>query len=354
MPSSNIVIIGSGVIGLTIAHALSDDPSLRITIIARDLPDDFDNQAWASPWAGANWSPMESYNERIYNWELHTFNKFWDMIPSGLVMRLPTRIYVSEVDGAPFDLWWKDIVRNFHILPSESLPPDANKGLAYDTYSVNPMFYLPWLKSELIARGVEFIRKHVASLEDAAAYTDLGGVIINATALGAKSLIGVEDTQVFPIKGQGIIVECPTLKEHVAFFNPKDPSYGTVYVIPRPGDGTAILGGTFLSDVWDTSTDFSVANSIFAQCAALAPVLNTAESRIISHRVGLRPSRRGGPRVEAEWVDLPLKGDHIPHRLPLIERKQLVIHAYGLGAAGYQRSWGVAEEVSKILNEHRS
>jgi glycine/D-amino acid oxidase-like deaminating enzyme len=51
MLSPNIVIIGSGVIGLTIAHVLSDDPSLRVRVIARDLPDDLDSQAWASPWA---------------------------------------------------------------------------------------------------------------------------------------------------------------------------------------------------------------------------------------------------------------------------------------------------------------
>lgn len=59
MATTNVVIIGSGVIGLTIAHVLSQDPSYRITIVARDFPDDMDSQAWASPWAvSALWSSL--------------------------------------------------------------------------------------------------------------------------------------------------------------------------------------------------------------------------------------------------------------------------------------------------------
>lgn len=49
-----ILIIGSGVIGLTIAHVLSEKPErYSITVVARDLPDDLDSQQWSSPWAGA-------------------------------------------------------------------------------------------------------------------------------------------------------------------------------------------------------------------------------------------------------------------------------------------------------------
>lgn len=53
-PQRKILIIGSGVIGLTIAHVLSEKPKeYSITIIARDLPEDLDSQQWSSPWAGA-------------------------------------------------------------------------------------------------------------------------------------------------------------------------------------------------------------------------------------------------------------------------------------------------------------
>ncbi|THH31936.1 hypothetical protein EUX98_g2244 [Antrodiella citrinella] len=66
----HVVIVGAGVIGLTIAHVLSTryPDALKITIVARDMPDDFTSQAFASPWAGANWSPF-GYEEKSYNRE---------------------------------------------------------------------------------------------------------------------------------------------------------------------------------------------------------------------------------------------------------------------------------------------
>jgi len=219
------------------------------------------------------------------------------------------------------------------------VPPNYKSGVAFSTVSVNPEFYLPWLKSELDARGVTFDRRHIGSLEEAATY---GDVVINATALGAKSLMGVEDLDVYPIRGQAIIVRCPGLRSFFSARDSKIPPGQATYIISRPGDGTTILGGTFLENVWDTSTDYLMAKNIFARCAELAPVLNSPETQIISHRVGLRPSRRGGARVEAQWIDLPLTKNFVP-------RRKLVIHAYGLGSAGYQRSWGVAEEVARIL-----
>jgi D-amino-acid oxidase len=75
--SQTVVIIGAGVIGLTIAHILSSDPSnaYKVTIIARDMPDDVDSQGWASPWAGATWYqlPMAGgMDERVKKWETLT------------------------------------------------------------------------------------------------------------------------------------------------------------------------------------------------------------------------------------------------------------------------------------------
>jgi D-amino-acid oxidase len=71
-----VVVIGAGVIGLTISHILSSDPSnaYKIIIIARDMPEDLDSQGWSSPWAGANWyqMPMGGLDERIKNWETMT------------------------------------------------------------------------------------------------------------------------------------------------------------------------------------------------------------------------------------------------------------------------------------------
>jgi glycine/D-amino acid oxidase-like deaminating enzyme len=96
----SLVVLGAGVLGLTIAYlaALADDVSFNIKVIARDLPEDTDSQAWASPYAGANWSPMElgGRDERVRKWEEKTFNKLWDMIPTGLVKLLHTKVYSAQ------------------------------------------------------------------------------------------------------------------------------------------------------------------------------------------------------------------------------------------------------------------
>jgi D-amino-acid oxidase len=46
MPS--VTILGAGVFGLSIAHALPR--GWDITLVARDMPGDGDSLAWASPW----------------------------------------------------------------------------------------------------------------------------------------------------------------------------------------------------------------------------------------------------------------------------------------------------------------
>jgi glycine/D-amino acid oxidase-like deaminating enzyme len=49
----SLVVLGAGVVGLTIAYlaASAEDVPFKILVIARDLPEDMDSQAWASPYA---------------------------------------------------------------------------------------------------------------------------------------------------------------------------------------------------------------------------------------------------------------------------------------------------------------
>jgi D-amino-acid oxidase len=58
------------------------------------------------------------------------------------------------------------------------------------------------------------------------------------------------------------------------------------------------------------------------------PALSGAE--VLGDRVGLRPCRRGGPRVEREGS---------------------VVHAYGHGGAGMTLSWGCAAEITRLVQK---
>ncbi|KAI6047876.1 hypothetical protein EDC04DRAFT_31224 [Pisolithus marmoratus] len=335
--SKNLVVLGAGVIGLTIAYLATADPndSLRVTMVARDMPEDMDSQAWASPFAGANWAPMPlgGIDPRVRRQEQVTFDKFWDMIPTGLVK---VNASSCSAPSAP-TLWWHDLVREFRILPPEEIPEPHVAGVAFCTVSVNPQEYIPWLSSELRARNVKFVRKHVKSLEELRPLVGADGILVNASSLGSRSILGVEDTKLFPIRGQSILVESSELQEFLAL-KPDDNAMCTgahTYIIPRPGrslTGTVLLGGTF----------------------QLAPSLrNRDQTKVLAHNVGLRPAREGGPRLEAEIVQFPLRGENhtlVPwNQTSLGEGKMRVVHAYGFGAAGYQTSWGVAEDVMAII-----
>ncbi len=53
---TNVIILGAGVIGLAVAHILTEGEGsnlFKVTIVARDMPEDLNSlsQAFASPWA---------------------------------------------------------------------------------------------------------------------------------------------------------------------------------------------------------------------------------------------------------------------------------------------------------------
>jgi len=70
---------------------------------------------------------------------------------------------------------------------------------------------------------------------------------------------------------------------------------------PTIGDRPTFSGGLFCRS---EDVDHDLASRIAAKCAALAPELTGGKGvgglEILRHNVGLRPSRTGGPRLEAE------------------------------------------------------
>lgn len=225
------------------------------------------------------------------------------------------------------------------------LPEGFQAGLSFTAVSLRPSVYLTWLKEELVKRGVSFISKHVGSIEEAAHFGGDKSIVINATGLGlysspcfakdaesevagAKALLGVEDKDVYPIRGQTVIVDAPEAKTHMSLLNFTSKA-GPTYIIPRP-DGTVILGGTYQADNYSLIVDNETALGIFERCSKLEPKVKDA--KVLSLNVGLRPARKGGARVEKELVQLPLKNRLVPdYGAERVERELTVIHAYGLG-----------------------
>lgn len=160
-----------------------------------------------------------------------------------------------------------------------------------------------------------------------------------------------------------------------------DPN-SPAYIIPRPG-GEVICGGTYLvrtfayarlkafngiSDTrlasqvgnYDLSVDPPTINRILQHCLRLDPSISTDGTlegiEIVRHNVGLRPARRGGPRVEVERIAFPLERGKSKLSLGTARadsskprREVPVVHAYGFSSAGYQQGWGAALEVAELV-----
>lgn len=158
---------------------------------------------------------------------------------------------------------------------------------------INAPYYIKWLLSEFQRAGGRIKRQtltHINNVFDVDA-----DAIVSCTGLGAKTLGGVQDTSMFPTRGQTIVVKGPKIRETTTHVG-KD--YIT-YVIPR-ADGTVVLGGTMQKNQSDAQPDEATAKDIYRRVKALAPHITKELEplEIVRHSVGLRPTRVEGPRIE--------------------------------------------------------
>jgi len=159
-----------------------------------------------------------------------------------------------------------------------------------------------------------------------------GQIVINCSGLGARSLGGVEDEAVTPVRGQTILVRLKNAPAFDEFASMRETGNPCSF-LPR-GDGLYILNGTYEVGEWSRRPLPMTAEAIWSRCERLRPSW-LAGAEVVSHQVGLRPSRKGGPRIELQ-------------QLPL---SQVVVHNYGHGGDGVVLSWGSARDVLALLEE---
>lgn len=232
--------------------------------------------------------------------------------------------------------------------------------MGFTSYTLNPPRYLAHLASSLRSRGVPILRHPVSSLDEAYALLGPVSLVINATGLGSRTLLGVEDMLVHPIRGQTVTVRAPAV---VGCFGNKDPlpEGQQCVIIPRPGpEGHVTLGGTFLPNNYSTLPDPDAAERILRDAYRLCPQLASGSDnrsgtgpegrtntwkdiQIVSHNVGLRPARTGGMRLELEHRVLGQdnngrkdeRAELVPASGQVGRGRQVgCVHAYGIGPAG--------------------
>ncbi|KAJ5180889.1 hypothetical protein N7492_004099 [Penicillium capsulatum] len=342
--STKIVIVGAGVSGLTTASLLSKDPRYAVTVVAKHMPGDYDIE-YASPWAGANYTPFGARDDAPGRWERSTWPVLQriaqDHPEAGLHFLggnihhglrtgtdiCPDNIICTESTKATADLWYEEFMPNFEHLPREHLPPGVESAHKFTSVCINTAIYLPWLVGQCAKKGVVFKRGVFTHIEDAVhahASGSKADVVVNCTGLSSKVLGGVMDDRLYPARGQTVLVRNDP-GPMIAAAKTSDGEDEMTYIMTRAAGGGTVLGGSYQKNNWDALPDPHLAHRIMQRAIRLNPHL-VGEGRgvegldIIGHRVGLRPVREGGPRVERDEVN-----------------GIAVVHNYGHGGS----SWGI-------------
>jgi D-amino-acid oxidase len=263
------------------------------------------------------WYPTRTDPDpRVLGWAGATFAEFRRQAGAGapgVVMRTTRMLLRQPVDGVP---WWASVAGDV-VLSAMPAPYTGRWELTVPLVEMLP--YLAWSLERITAAGGLVVRRAVTRLDEALAEAP---VVVNAAGLAAGSLCG--DAAVYPARGQVVLVANPGLD--VSVRDEGDPA-GITYVHPRSRD--VVLGGTYETGRWDTTPDPGTREDILRRCRALVPAL--AGAPVLGEKVGLRPARHGGPRVEVEQ-----------------RGSGRIVHAYGHGGAGMTLSWGCADDVADL------
>jgi D-amino-acid oxidase len=325
----NVAIVGAGVSGLTCAMVLAER-GYRAAIFAEETGSDTTSAA-----AGAIWYPYDAEPaDKVIAWALETYK-----ILVGLVC--DKRSGVSMIDLRTFSRarqiqipeWAHALgARRLHassvatgLRPvsdraqrgRSNFPAAFTSGFVLRVPLIDTTIHLDYLaKRFVVASGEINANVRLARLEDISRDFD---IVVNCAGIGAKTL--TNDSDLEPHRGQVAIV--PKIELSCAIVCDDAP---LMYAIPRAND--CVFGGTNeVSD--DRNADPAATLRILAECSR---VLNIDQPKVLAERVGLRPFRKSGVRLESARL-----GDG-----------RSVIHNYGHGGSGFTLSWGCAHEVFEL------
>ncbi|EIW77069.1 nucleotide-binding domain-containing protein [Coniophora puteana RWD-64-598 SS2] len=391
----DVIVIGAGVIGLTSAIRLQETGQYSVSIVAETFPTDPKSIRYTSHWAGAHHVSHAMGDMRQRAIDKETFDVFWELSKpgaptEGLFVR-HTQTEYREDDLGPEKAYWLENMPEFKYLTD--LPFDRVKtAYSFRTLTINTPAYLAYLQSRFIAAGGKTVRasiNHISQVLEGgrhafavSPYTYSNSLsivnrprpphaVIACPGIGARTLGGIMDEKVFPVRGQTLLLKAPWL-DYGRTMTEEDGTY--TYVMPRPG-GLALVGGTREANDWYPIPREETSQAILQRAYALVPDLAEPGARYKSHLpplpspkpgrelpvpegeeaiplsmlemntleagCGLRPAREGGVRLEVEWHSAGKQKDV---KIP-------VVYNYGHSGYGFIASWGSASYALKLLED---
>jgi len=333
-----VAIIGAGVSGLTCGVVFAER-GYQTAILAKET-----GRQTTSGAAAAIWFPYDAEPaERVIPWALETYKTLVELSNN-------SRTGVSIIELHQFSRTGEIQIPDWAIpLEAFVIPSGAENGAAAGeaaTWTGRPeaertgseriksreftsgyaikvpltdtTIYLDYLSARFLKAGGA-INTNVCfeKLEDVDRKFDL---VIHCAGIGARDL--VQDRDLEPHRGQVAIVprienlSCATVCDDTPL----------MYAIPRTND--CVFGGT--NDLsTDLTSDPATTDRIVAECCR---VLNIEKPTVLTERVGLRPFRKSGVRLERDQFS----------------DGRTVIHNYGHGGAGFTLSWGCARDVLNL------
>ena len=310
--STDAVVAGAGVVGLTTAISLAE-AGLSTKIVTAALPPQTTSVA-----AGAIWGPVRcGPPDRTYEWARTGLAVLSELAgePVAGIRQVSGMEVAAEPASPPY---WTNLLPDLRLLDDSELPAGFTAGWHYTAPVVTMPLYLEYLRSRYEKLG------GVISVEPLTSLTAMADapVVVNCTGMGARDL--VPDPAVVPVRGQVVVVENPGIDEFYIDHTLDGDDY--VYIFPH-GD-VVLLGGTAQEGNWDRQPRQDIAERIMRDCSAVHSRLRGA--RVVAERVGLRPCR---PEVRLEAEALP--------------GGRTLWHNYGHGGAGVTLSWGCAREITE-------
>jgi D-amino-acid oxidase len=316
--SRSVAIVGAGVSGLTCAVLFAERGN-RTAVFADEI-----GQRTTSAAAAAIWFPYDAEPlDKVIHWALETYRVLADLARDSTtgVSMIELR-QLSRTGKIEIPDWARSLGASFIPVLSpvmssevETSPAVFRSGYTITVPLMDTTIYLDYLAQRFARSGGQIDAKvHLKTLEEIDKQFDL---VINCTGFGAAAL--VPDPDLEPHRGQVAIV--PKIDNLGCAIVCDDPPL--TYAIPRSRD--CVFGGT--NEVGDKrDPDPAATSRIVAECSR---ALNMVAPKVLVERVGVRPFRKSGVRLERSRL----------------RDGRTVIHNYGHGGAGFTLSWGCARQV---------
>lgn len=325
--SSNVAVIGAGVLGLCTGICLVE-AGHRVTIYTKSLVAQNVSAAAGAMflpiWAE---SPENSGVSRVPGWAIQTWQVLKKQVNTGCGVEWMRATEMFRKRTVPPD-YLRSCLVDIECADDENLPADFKFRWSFTTIMIEPKRYLDCMLQKFTELGGKIETHTLMNTQDAVNLPE--PIVVNCAGLGSGDLF--HDSALQPVKGQLVLLRPTAL--------PSIIGAGEFVVLPRPD--ALVLGSLFMESyeteeptlhhtelLWNTISAWTLPES---NIGIGLPHGTLDRNQIIGTVACLRPYRHHGPRVEAE----------------IIQSKK-IIHNYGHGGSGYTLGWGCAKTVVDMI-----